>query len=331
MIYKLTKKQEQQLIEYRDYCYQRGTCSDPVDKEKAEKSVSQIYNEINKKPPRFWYVDSIFMAQIVLNVLKPNLRDNLWANLEDNLRANLEDNLRDNLLDNLGANLRDNLRANLGANLRDNELEYINTNLWGQQDYYWIAFYKYPEMCLGIKYGNDSAKLQAWEMVSESCHWWWAFENIAIISARPELKINNGRLHCDGGPAVLYPDGYAQWYLNGRAVPKWLAETPTKDLDIKKIIEIENVEVRAQGIKKLGIDKFISLGKRPKKSNGYTLLDFSELLGTEQPAPYLLMTNPSTHEKHLEGVHPDCKTVEQAINWRAFGDVNIKWEPVKLT
>jgi len=32
--------------------------------------------------------------------------------------------------------------------------------------------------------------------------------------------------------------------------------------------------------------------------------------------PYLKMLNPSISTWHIEGIHPDCKTIEQALAWR---------------
>ncbi len=43
---------------------------------------------------------------------------------------------------------------------------------------------------------------------------------------------------------------------------------------------------------------------------------------------FLQMVNPSTEEIHIEGVHPSCKTVQEAINFRAGGE---KWDPEIIT
>ena len=34
------------------------------------------------------------------------------------------------------------------------------------------------------------------------------------------------------------------------------------------------------------------------------------------PQPYLKMVNPSLGTYHIEGVHPDCRTVAEALMWR---------------
>jgi hypothetical protein len=48
-------------------------------------------------------------------------------------------------------------------------------------------------------------------------------------------------------------------------------------------------------------------------------------------APHLLMKNPSLVDTwHLEGVHPTCETIQQAINWRA-GNIKVEWSPAQLS
>jgi hypothetical protein len=39
-------------------------------------------------------------------------------------------------------------------------------------------------------------------------------------------------------------------------------------------------------------------------------------LGDGRNRPYLKMINPSIGTYHIEGVHPECKTVKEALIWR---------------
>jgi hypothetical protein len=50
----------------------------------------------------------------------------------------------------------------------------------------------------------------------------------------------------------------------------------------------------------------LRLGSRPSHQR----------IGRRGPTPYLLMTNPSTGEEVVEGVHPECSTVAEAMSWR---------------
>jgi len=44
-------------------------------------------------------------------------------------------------------------------------------------------------------------------------------------------------------------------------------------------------------------------------------------LGDGRRRPYLKMRNPSLGVYHIEGVHPDCSTVVEALRWRNGSDL----------
>lgn len=140
MINSLTKKQEKELIKFRDECLKIGLSTEPIKRDQSEHRVMVDYiykNYLKLDSPIIWYVDSPLMLNLIINFVFPNLgdnlRDNLGANLRVNLGANLRANLQANLRDNLGANLLDNLRinlvANLWANLETNLLDNLEANL----------------------------------------------------------------------------------------------------------------------------------------------------------------------------------------------------------
>jgi hypothetical protein len=39
----------------------------------------------------------------------------------------------------------------------------------------------------------------------------------------------------------------------------------------------------------------------------------------------------STDAIHVEGVPRDCFTVQEALNWRRYGDKTREWKPEELT
>ncbi len=148
--------------------------------------------------------------------------------------------------------------------------------------------------------------------------WMYPLDDICIVSDRPvELHIQNGVLHKDGGPAIRYSDNsFIVWYLNGVAVSKEVAETKVEDLDSHILLEEPNAEVRREIVRKVGIEKVcIDLDAKVIDRQGdYELLILN--LGDDRKRPYLKMKNPSIGVYHIEGVHPDCTTVESALNFR---------------
>lgn len=128
---------------------------------------------------------------------------------------------------------------------------------------------------------------------------------------------NGPRPHCETGPALAYPDGWAVYALNGVTVPAWVVMTPAEQLDPRKVIEEPNVQVRAELIRKIGIERLLhSVGGRLLDSEReYELYELS--MGPGITGIYLKMQNPSVPELwHVEGVGPACRTVRDAIHFR---------------
>src|SRR3990167_8894364 len=264
--------------------------------------------------------------------IRANIWENIGENIEANIRANIEENIRANIWANIGENIRANIRANIWANIRDNKLKYIETFSWCQHDINWIGYYKYFEKYGLLPTDNNFKIFNIWYDLACSCGWCYTFENMVFVCEKPlKLFLNQqDRLHMDGGMAIEYSDGYGLWILNGIRVPKYLAETKSESLDIEFFKKETNVEVRAAFIRKYGIDRLSNMGNKKDTLGTYELLDMAPIFKNVGYAPYLKMVNPSTGTYHIEGVHPSCMTIEQAINWRA-GDMNKAWSPDVLT
>ena len=198
------------------------------------------------------------------------------------------------------------------------KLNYIDTYSWCQHDIGWIAYYKYFE-----KYGllpNDKNFdiFDIWHDLACSCGWCYTFENIIFVCEKPcKLYLNNqGQLHKDGAMALEYSDGYGLWMLNGVKVTQELIETKAEDLDPSIILKEQNAEVRREIVRKIGIERVCQkLKTKTLDIDGeYELMLLD--LGDERQRPYLKMRNPSIQTYHIEGVEPNIKTVDEALNWR---------------
>jgi hypothetical protein len=116
------------------------------------------------------------------------------------------------------------------------------------------------------------------------------------------------------------------YYLNGCNMPKEYVMTPAEQLDPREILSILNVQVRAEFIRKVGLERVWA-----KMAEVVDIWQEYEL-GIIEMAPYdesgrlvndagygvyLKMHNPSVPEIwHIEGVGPECTTVAEALHWR---------------
>ena len=91
-----------------------------------------------------------------------------------------------------------------------------------------------------------------------SCGWVWWHENVLAISDRPELirRDDQGRLHCEDGPAIAYRDGWALHVWRGTVVPAEWIESP-RSLAPGIALKWENIEQRRAACEILGWDKII--------------------------------------------------------------------------
>jgi len=286
-IEKLTPEQEAELPLFRQRYLDIALGGGRIDRLELESAMSDAYAVIGKDAPKLFIFDSPVECMMAIKIfqlgkdkelgdnLRDNLRDNLgpnlWANLRANLGDNLGDNLRDNLWDNLRANLwanlwdnlRDNLRANLwdnlGANLRANlgDQKIWNPNfLWGSQDLYWIAWFRFAQK-IGCNFAPiDVERLDIMERISTQCEWWWPFEGIVFVSQRPLVvrKDEQGRLHGEYKPALEYAGGYNLYAWHGTNLPDdWVINRET--IDPAEILKCENVEQRAAGLQCYGLGR----------------------------------------------------------------------------
>lgn len=144
------------------------------------------------------------------------------------------------------------------------------------------------------------------------------YKNVAFVCIKP-CKINrneNGDLHCTDGMAIAWRDGYGEYYLNGVSVDENVVMTPIDKLDSKLILKETNAEVRREIVRKIGAEKLCKdlNAKIIDMKENYELLGID--IGDNRIRPYLKMVNPSIGTYHIEGVHPDCKTVDMALEWR---------------
>jgi hypothetical protein len=163
-------------------------------------------------------------------------------------------------------------------------------------------------------------------------------DEFCVISNKPtKILMKNGRLHCDGGTAWEYSDGLKGWALNGIAVPQYLAETPEGKLDLEFFKKETNADVKAEFVRKYGVERMLSYGKKVdshEKYNDewwsrseYELWDMKDLFGLPY-VPYLKMRNLTTGVWHVEAVEPSCMTIPDAIKYR-FGGKDLKITNIK--
>jgi hypothetical protein len=275
--------------------------------------------------------------------VRASVRDSVWASVGASVW--------DSVGDSVGASVRDSVWASVGASVGASVWDSVGASVWdsvgdsvgasvgdsvwasgyGQHDANWLAFYDYFKEVCGLV--EQTKNITGHWMIALSANWYLPHKNICWISERHnKLFINErGRLHCENGMALTYPDGWGIYALNGIQMKPEYVLTPASELSPQTVLKEQSVDIRRELLRKIGVLKMKSQGKIIETIGEYELIDMSPVFTGINYAPHLLMRNPSLPDTfHLEGVAPQCHTIEQAINWRA-GNINIRWTPAMLS
>ncbi len=108
------------------------------------------------------------------------------------------------------------------------------------------------------RFGVDVSQLSPSFDLAKCCgvsvlFWEWAF-----ISAKPQWihRDEQGRLHCETGAAVRYPDGFSVFALHGVRVPEKVVIAPAS-IFISEIESERNTEVRRLMVARYGPERYL--------------------------------------------------------------------------
>ena len=157
------------------------------------------------------------------------------------------------------------------------------------------------------------------------------FKGWCFVCEHPKVLYRNeeGQLHSDGKAAIEWEDGFKLFFLNGVAVDPYLVLTPSGNLNLKYFHEQTNADIKAEFLRKYGIDRLSDKGKvidsyknykdlnKLWKDSQYELIDMAPIHEGLSKALYLKMKNLTVKGLyHMEGVDNSCRTIYDAIKDR---------------
>jgi hypothetical protein len=152
-----------------------------------------------------------------------------------------------------------------------------------------------------VKYDEKrSRQLDMWRDVSESCCWWWCYQNYVIVSERPTVVAmdERERIHSHTGPAIAFADGFKVYASHGVRLPEYIIERPA-EITVKKIDKEANAEIRRVMVERYGPAKYLADSGADKiHEDDYGVLYRKEMPGDE-PMVFVDVVN-STQEGRWE-------------------------------
>jgi hypothetical protein len=239
--------------------------NEQLDGQVREQLWTQLWRQCKKQrrdQDQFW--------GSIISEVGEQLHPELWHQVHGQLSLSLEGKILDQHDDQIWTQI-------------GNRLKYYITTMYshGSLEAYSIAFLRYCQS-IGVKFTDaQSEGLSYMENVTKSCFWWYPFKDFCIVSDRPsEIHIENGLLHNETGPAILFRDGYALWSIDGMMVSQKIVMHP-ETLTVAEIDKEINAEVRRIMIQRFG-------PKRYMEESGAECIDVSAGLGLTGSGPRAL-------------------------------------------
>ena len=193
--------------------------------------------------------------------------------------------------------------------------------MYGQHDASWLAFYDFFQEVCGL--GEETDKLDGLWLLARSAGWALPHQNICWVSERHNIlnRDERGRLHCENGVALAYPDGWSIYAWHGVRVTQDLIEKP---IAVSQIEKETNAEIRRVMLERYGFENYL-------RDSGATLIhkdEFGELYRKPMPNEPLLMVRvwnatsqpDGTKKEYVLPVHPQlCPMTVDQNNRTVYG------------
>jgi hypothetical protein len=335
MIERLSQRQIDRFPEFVEKWTRIGLSTAPIDRKAVETALAGMYGVASKPPPKAIFCTSPFAASLTIAALagdkvsasvNASVNGRLSGKLHGSLSASIFDSVSDKVSAGVFASVRNSVYGSVIANVYDSVRASVSDNVSRDsvQHYYdyhgqfaasWLSYYDYMREVCGV----DTSILDGNSALVREAGASFLYWDLAFISEKPLHVHRNdkGQLHKDGCAALDYSDGFGVYALNGVRMPAKYVLTLAENINPELVLKEKNVDIRRELIRKVGIERMLVKlpHKSLSKSGNYEV--FSIDLGDGvRDARFLKMQNPSLGVWHLEGVAPQCDTVEKALNWR---------------
>ena len=249
-ITKLTPAQVSRFGEWSKKWIEIGLSTEPADFERATKAALRGYALANLKSPMVILRMSSPYAATVGGALA-------WLMLKEFFGKKVEQQVRQQVWQQVEQQLGQQVGQQVGQQkfraANDGVNNYGINSLWCS----WSAYISFFRDVCGWR-DQVLEKFEINEELTQSCGWTWWHKNVLAISDRP-LKISRddqGRLHGEMGPSMLYRDGWALYNWHGVSVPSEWIEHKDK-LTPKAALTWRNIEQRRAACEIVGWERIL--------------------------------------------------------------------------
>jgi len=295
----------------------RSEVMSQVESQVRSQVKSQVWSQVRSQ------VESQVWSQVEVQV---------WSQVDSQVGSQVMSQVRSQVWSQVESQVKSQVESQVESQVGSYIHPHLDGHLWAA----YLSFYDYFSEIVKIKLCDNLNIIKRTLILGNI----YPLYNVCIISQKPiEINMVDGLLHAEGKPSIKYVDGFSVWSLNGVKVPQYLAETPESELDIEFFKKEKNADVKAEFIRKYGIDRMSNMGKSIDSFKNYNdntwwvkseyeLIDMSPIFESINYAPHLKMKNQTTGTYHMEGVIPECRDLPSAIKFR-FGERELVIQDIK--
>ena len=224
MITKLTQEETEKLDIYQRDWHEIGLSAGSTNYRRAEACVDEAYLQVNLQPPKIKiWTHSPFHAIKSISYIKDDfivgknksgeIRTNLIQTVADRVSLEVSKNIIEILNKNFDYIFKcvhtksiAHIWNNININLNVGKNETINYCCYGNQDSYWLAIYDFIYEVMGLECVSPLTPLI--ELASH-CHWWWPFEDIVILTEKPNEVTKYLKSPGEIDIVTIYNDGWS--------------------------------------------------------------------------------------------------------------------------
>ena len=184
--------------------------------------------------------------------------------------------------------------------------------------------------------GADIARVAPLLDMAKCCGWSVLLTDWAFVSAKPEWiqRDEIGRLHCETGPAIRYPDGFSVFAIHGVRLPERIICLP-ESITLSDINAENNVAVRRAMIERYGPERFLTeSGAAEIHRDDFGTL-FCMAIPEDEPLVMVKVVNSTpepdgSFKDYFLRVPPTMERAREAVAW-TFGKTEADYAPVSET
>jgi len=339
-IKKLTPEQEALMAVVRDDWLDFIFKNDqPMNEAAAKSGVAFLYGLAKLKLPRVIIKESPMACQLgvydqtyeqirgrVSNQVHEQIYEQVRGQVHDQVSPQVKERVysqvRDPIYTQVCEQVRDQVYDQTCKQVREQKLKYFDPALcdmlWNAG---WLSLYDYFRR-VGV---INHAGLNKYIAYARSGVFYSIFrKDFVVLCNRPAYikRDENSRLHADGAPAILWRDGWAQYFLHGVRVPADYALTPAEKLDPKLALTEKNADIQRELVRKIGPErvlmethaKELDAWQDPNTGFKYRLMEM--VIGDNIQRRYLYFQHASMPGIfYAKPTAPECDQAWQARAW----------------